>query len=259
MTRQRSRISLVDHVGDNPFATVVSGLLLVALLPADYYNLDLMLAGATNGRPWAAHIIAATITVAMTLLAGYAAGFVLKGARAHRPGWWLSGSVLGIAWAASVVQLYRFRHDNIGSFDAATASNPHSGVQIIGAAPVAAPRGDQGLALTLTLLLLITGLIAAAVAVLTEDPEQRARRRLARALLFLRWRQRHAAARAGRLRVHAEQLAASVTALTRRHEAAVQQVHARARSLQERVRLTLAKALRDPSATTALQADPPTG
>ena len=255
MTRQRSRVSLVDHIGENPFAAVLPGLLLLALLPADYYNLDLMLAGATNGRPLATHFIAATITVAMTLLAGFAASFVVKGARANRPGWWFPGALMGLAWLVSAFQLYRFRHENIAAFNLAGTSASNAGVQIVGAAPSPDSGGDHGLALTLTLLLLITGIIAAAIAVLKEDPEQHARRRATRVLLWLRWRHRHAVARADRRRRLADLRAGSMTSLATRHETAAKQVHAQAESLKEQVRLAVAKTLRDPTATTALQAD----
>lgn len=253
----RARVaSLVDHVGDSPFGELVIGLFVLCLLPADFYNLDIMLQGSTNQAPLAGHVIALVLAVAIPATLGLGALLLVRGARTGRRMLTNMGVLLTVGWVIAIVATYRFRLHNDGALSAGDSSSTTTGVHITGnsAAPATSHSGG-GLALLLTLLLVLTSVLAAALAGMREDAEQLKRRRVARRLLWLRWHHRRHVTRADRSSRAAELQRGEITKIETAFVEVAGQLKDWAARHKHTVRLAIAKAHQDPATTSAVMAD----
>ncbi|GAA3865274.1 hypothetical protein GCM10022243_34340 [Saccharothrix violaceirubra] len=244
----RHRTSL-RHFGDSPYALIWSWLLLIGLLFVDVPLLKSALgAAAPTDHWWQSWLIAAGYGVALAATTWPASVFTLRRIEHGESRHLAAAVVFWVIWAAGVIASFVFRllHPQ------GTTSADQDSFQL-GEQPVETGTGpDPGNAVVLTLLVLMTGAVASGIAALGEDDLQRQRRRAARRVQRLTWRTRWANRRADRHGKAMEVQKDEIVRIEGRLAIAVEQTVGLARGLKHHVRHTIAVALGDPRATTAV-------
>ncbi|WP_433576188.1 hypothetical protein [Nocardia brasiliensis] len=247
-----------DAVGrwlpDPPFAAAGMWVLLLLLIGSDIALLKPMVAAATDEPSgWLTWLLTIGIGVALAAVAYLAAEFWMRGGNGRR----FVASVFLLIWLATIALSFFFRL----RFHSPTEAGLNDGPIALapGAPPASKPLSATELLLAglLTALLLLTGVIAAALTALSHDDLQKQRRTRARRLAMLRLRLSRVINTENRHRTAANDRQAELDDLARRTAEQREKLPAIAESIAQEIRLRTAVALGDPASTSALTGNNP--
>jgi hypothetical protein len=244
---------------DNPFAAVGMWAVLLGLVCVDVALLKPMVAAATNEQHgWLTWILTVGIGIGLALTMWVAAECLMRYVERRTVAWALAAATFVLAWLGAVVFSFFFRM----KYHAASGSGSNAGPIGLGQASGGSSGQSTGsgnelyLAILLTLLVVLTGLIAAGLTVLTHDDLQKQRRTCARRQLRLRFQRRLATYAENRHDTAAGDRQLELDDIGRRAEQQGKKLPSVADSLKQEVRLRMATAFGDPGATTALTHGP---
>jgi hypothetical protein len=244
---------------DSPFAAAGMWALLFGLVCVDVALLKPMVAAATNEpHEWLAWILTVGIGMALALTMWVAAECLMRCAERRTATWAMAAATFIVAWLSAVVFSFFFRmkyHTVSGS----GANAGPIGLSQTSGGPAGQSTGSENelyLAILLTVLVVLTGLIAAGLTVLTHDDVQKQRRACARRQLRLRFQRRLATQPENRHGKAAGDRQLELDDIGRRAEQQREKLPSIADGLKQEVRLRMATAFGDPAATTALTHGP---
>ncbi|WP_280405472.1 hypothetical protein [Nocardia brasiliensis] len=239
---------------DPPFAAAGMWMLLLLLIGSDIALLKPMVAAATDEPSgWLTWLLTIGIGVALAAVAYLAAEFWMRGGNGRR----CVASVFLLIWLATVALSFFFRL----RFHSPTEAGLNDGSIALAPGAPSAPNSLSAtellLAGLLTALLLLTGVIAAALTALSHDDLQKQRRIRARRLTMLRLRLSRVINAENRHRTAASDRQAELDDLVRRTAEQREKLPGIAESIAQEIRLRMATALGDPASTSALTGNNP--